>query len=340
MGNTSSIFTVFSVLVGQLLFSIWSNVPANAQQSLTSLPSASPSSTTISSELKARMCDPANPSLKVVNTTESRICGIPRSVKDTTTTAATPTTPVVSASQPAATVATPKHQKMTASNNSNTITSTVNQLPKQTGKTTVAGKGTTATLAPVKNVSNKSLLSSSESSIAPQVNTINKKQQQRQQLLPTVGDVTAGQNHTFAATSTPPGKLTYLGYKGSSAISDPISTSKDKHSSDTKPSRAEDSTSSSSSTSKDKHSSHIKSSDQNEDSSKSSSTIKNDILSAIMKGLNFEGSEDPYSSENTENSLFVDNSFANGGSAASASSSATNDGSVASASSSAQFEVP
>src|ERR687883_263775 len=197
MSNTSSIFTVFSVLVGLLLFSIWSNVPANAQQSLTSLPSASPSSTTISSELKARMCDPANPSLKVVNTTESRICGIPKSVKNTTTTAATPTTSVVSALQPAAAVAAPKHQKMTASNNSNTITSTVNQLPKQTGKTTVAGKGTTATLAPVKNVSNKSLsLPSSQSSIAPQVNAINRKQQQQQQqLLPTVGNVTAGQNH-------------------------------------------------------------------------------------------------------------------------------------------------
>ena len=340
MSNTSSILTVFSLLVGLLLFSIWSNAPANAQHSLASPPAASLSSTTISPELKARMCDPANPSLKVVNTTESRICGIPKSVKDTTTTAATPTTSVVSASQPAAAVAAPKHQKMTASNNSNTITSTVNHSPNQTGKTTVAGKGTTATLAQVKNVSNKSLLSSSESSIAPQVSTMNKKQQQQQQLLPTVGNVTAGQNHTFAATSTPviPGKLTYLGYKGSSATGDHVSTSKDKHSSDTKPSRAEDSTSTSS-TSKDKHSSHIKSSDQNEDSSKSSSTIKNDILSAIMKGLNFEGSEEPYSSENTENSLFVDNSFVNGGSAASASSSATNDGSVASASST-QVEVP
>jgi hypothetical protein len=364
MSNTSSIFTVFSVVFGLLLFSIWSNIPANAQQSLASPPAASPSSTTISSELKARMCDPANPSLKVVNTTESRICGIPKSVKNTTTAAATPTTSVVSASQPAAAVAAPKHQKMTASNNSNTITSTVNQLPKQTGKTSVAGKGTTATLAPVKNVSNKSLLSSSQSSIAPQVSTMNKKQQQQQQqLLPTVGNVTAGQNHTFAATSTPviPGQLTYLGYKGSSVTSDHISTSKDKHSSDTKPSRAEDSSTSTSSTSKDKHSSdtkpsraedsststsstskdkhssHIKSSDQNEDSSKSSSTIKNDILSAIVKGLN---SEESYSSENSENSLFVDSLFSNGGSAASASSSAASDGSVASASSSAQVDVP
>jgi hypothetical protein len=339
MSSISSIFIVFSVLVGLLLFSIWSNIPANAQQSLASPADASPSSTAISSELKARMCDPGNPSLKVVNTTESRICGIPKSVKDTTTTAATPTTSVVSASQPAATVATPKHQKMTASNNSNTIISTVSRLPKQTGKTTEAGKGTTATVAPIKNVSNKSLSSLSQSSIAPQVNAINKKQQQ--QLLPAVGNVTAGQNHTFAATSTPviPGKLIYLGYKGSSATSDHISTSKDKHSSDTKPSRAEDSTTTTS-TSKDKHSSNVKSSGQNEDSSKSSSNIKNDILSAIIKGLNFEDSEESYSNENSENSFFVDSLFANGGSAASASSSAASDGSVASASSSAQVGVP
>ena len=358
MSNISSIFTVFSVLVGLLLFGIWSNIAVNAQQPLASPPAASSSGTTISPELKAKMCDPSNPSLKVVNTTESRICGIPKSVKNTTTTAATPTTSVVSALQPAAAVANPKHQKMTASNHSNTITSTVNQLPKQTSKTIIAGKGTTATLAPVKNVSNKSLsLPSSESSIAPQVNTMNKKQQQQQQLLPTVGNVTAGQNHTFAATPTPviPGKLTYLGYKGSSATSDHISstskdkhssdtkpsstgssssgsssTSKDKHSSDTKPSSTGSSSSSSSggggssssssSTSKDKHSSHVKSSVHNGDSSKSSSTMKNDILLAITKGLN----SDSYSSDNGENSFAGDSFFANGDSAASASSSTSN----------------
>jgi hypothetical protein len=349
MSNISSIFTVFSVLVGLLLFGIWSNIAVNAQQPLASPPAASSSGTTISPELKAKMCDPSNPSLKVVNTTESRICGIPKSVKNTTTTAATPTTSVVSALQPAAAVANPKHQKMTASNHSNTITSTVNQLPKQTSKTIIAGKGTTATLAPVKNVSNKSLsLPSSESSIAPQVNTMNKKQQQ-QQILPTVGNVTAGQNHTFAATPTPviPGKLTYLGYKGSSATSDHISstskdkhssdtkpsstgssssgsssTSKDKHSSDTKPSSTGSSSSSSgsSSTSKDKHSSHVKSSVHNGDSSKSSSTMKNDILLAITKGLN----SDSYSSDNGENSFAGDSFFANGDSAASASSSTSN----------------
>ena len=61
--------------------------------------------------------------------------------------------------------------------------------------------------------------------------------------------------------------------------------------------------------------------------------MKNDILSAIMKGLN---NEESYSSGNGENSFAGDNSFDNGGSAASASSSAGGGGkSTASASSTA-----
>ncbi|MFL6365904.1 MAG: hypothetical protein ACJ719_11970, partial [Nitrososphaeraceae archaeon] len=48
------------------------------QLSSSSSPAAGDSSSlsnTISSELKAKMCDPSNPTLKVVNTTESNICG-------------------------------------------------------------------------------------------------------------------------------------------------------------------------------------------------------------------------------------------------------------------------
>jgi hypothetical protein len=331
MSDIRLIFTVFSVLVGLLLLSIWSNAQVNAQQSLASpRAAASLPSTTISPQIKAKMCDPGNPGLKVVNTTEARICGIPKSVKNATTTAATPTASAVPTSSLANNVASSKHQKMSASNNSNTITSTVNQLPKQTSKTIIDGKGTTATLAPVKNVSNKSLsLPSSQSSIAPQVNAINRKQQQQQQqqLLPTVGNVTAGQNHTFTATPTPviPGKL--INQVSSATREHSSSSSKDKHSSGTKPSSTEDSSSSKA------HSSRAKSSSQNGDSSKSSSAMKNDILSAIMKGLN---NEESYSSGNGENSFAGDNSFDNGGSAASASSSAGGGGkSTASASSTA-----
>ena len=35
----------------------------------------------LTAQQKAAICDPNNPSLKVVNTTESRICGIPKTVK-------------------------------------------------------------------------------------------------------------------------------------------------------------------------------------------------------------------------------------------------------------------
>ena len=98
MNYTTLIFTVFSFLVGILVFAIWSNTHVFAQQ-LSSPSSSSPrpaagssnsgslSTTTISAELKAKMCNPSNPSLKVVNTTESHICGIPK-----TTAAASATT--------------------------------------------------------------------------------------------------------------------------------------------------------------------------------------------------------------------------------------------------------
>jgi hypothetical protein len=167
-------------------------------------------------------------------------------------------------------------------------------MASQLAKQTVAGKETTASVAPVRNISNKSL-SSSSSTIAPQVNAIT-KQQQQQQLL-TVSNVTAGQNHTFAATSpaVTPGKLIYLGYQGSSASL------------------------------KDKHSSHIKSSSHNDDDSKSSSNIENDISSVIVKSFNFKHSKHSDSSDNGGDSFFGDDSFFNSNhhiAAASSSSSA------------------
>jgi hypothetical protein len=57
-----------------------------------SSPSASSSSTTttISAKLKAELCNPSNPSLKVVNATEARICNIPKTVKNTTTSSSSP----------------------------------------------------------------------------------------------------------------------------------------------------------------------------------------------------------------------------------------------------------
>ena len=77
--NSKLLFIIFPVIV----FAIWSNnTYSYAQQS--SPPSASVGSspsTTISPEIKAKMCNPNNPALKVVNTTEARICGISKTVK-------------------------------------------------------------------------------------------------------------------------------------------------------------------------------------------------------------------------------------------------------------------
>ena len=46
----------------------------------------------LTEEQKAAMCDPSNPKLKFVNGTESRICGIPKTIKNATSTAANATT--------------------------------------------------------------------------------------------------------------------------------------------------------------------------------------------------------------------------------------------------------
>ena len=52
---------------------------------------------TLTPAQKAAMCDPNNPSLKFVNTTESHICGLPKSIPSNSTTSSTelptPTTP-------------------------------------------------------------------------------------------------------------------------------------------------------------------------------------------------------------------------------------------------------
>ncbi|MFL6471358.1 MAG: hypothetical protein ACJ71H_10960, partial [Nitrososphaeraceae archaeon] len=116
----AAILTSAAVVYAQQLPSSSSSSPAAGD-------SSSLSSTTISPELKAKMCDPSNPGLKVVNTTEARICGIPKTIKNTTATApmSPPTTAVSSPSSstppptklslPASIAAATKQQKITAS---------------------------------------------------------------------------------------------------------------------------------------------------------------------------------------------------------------------------------
>jgi hypothetical protein len=192
----------------------------------------------VSAKIRSEMCDAGNPSLKVVNTTESRICGIPKTVKNTTTTAAS------SSSSPqksvAAGVATP-NQQQTVNTKNNKVVSGSNNFPIPRTTTLLSES------------SNKSL--SEPSKIAPQANTINN---QLQHAVAT-SNTTVGQNYTFA-TTTPAvatGELMYLGYHGTPAKSD--STSKEKDSSHTKSTSHDSSSSSSSdSTSKEKDSSHTK----------------------------------------------------------------------------------
>jgi hypothetical protein len=260
MSNRISIFALFSVLSAVLVFGIWGNIQAHAQQPSSSITPLSPPaisrSTTISPQVKAVMCAPNSPSLKVVNTTEARICGIPKTVKtNTTTAAAIPSiSPTAVSSLPtttklaAANIGAPKQQKITT-------TPVASQLPKQT---TEASKETTTTA-----VSNKPSLPSSPSTIAPQVNAISKKPQQQELLQPATNNLPSGRNFTFA-TTTPAvtsDTLKYLGYKGraSAADSGSSSDSKDKHSSDTK-------------------------------STSSSSIILNDISSVIKKSFNYKHS--------------------------------------------------
>jgi hypothetical protein len=56
------------------------------------LSNSTPSSLSLTPEQKAAMCNPNNPKLKFVNSTESKICGIPSTPTNTTTTPATNTT--------------------------------------------------------------------------------------------------------------------------------------------------------------------------------------------------------------------------------------------------------
>jgi hypothetical protein len=104
--NHSGLFSTIYLAVGIiLLFAVWSNIPAYAQQTSsppTILPpsTASSPSNAISPEIKAKMCNPSNPSLKVVNTTEARICGIPKTVEPALASSLAPPPKTTSSSSP------------------------------------------------------------------------------------------------------------------------------------------------------------------------------------------------------------------------------------------------
>jgi hypothetical protein len=59
---------------------------------------AAPTQSSTLTPAQRAMCDPNNPSLAFVNTTESHVCGLPPSIPSNTTT--TPSTPTPSATSP------------------------------------------------------------------------------------------------------------------------------------------------------------------------------------------------------------------------------------------------
>jgi hypothetical protein len=177
-------------------------------QELSSSPVSSPVGSTTSAKFKAVMCDPGNPRLKVVNTTESKICGIPKTVKNATTTTTPSILPPISAvssstiqiTKPRAAASTPSapEQKQIANNNNNVLTSDI-----------------AAKQSPINILQTKS--ASSTSTIAPQVSSLNPLQlQQELQQSPAVSNLTAGDDSTLTPLSqtTTSGQIMYLGYHG------------------------------------------------------------------------------------------------------------------------------
>jgi hypothetical protein len=130
--NHSGLFFTIYLAVGSviLLFAVWSNIPAYGQQP-SSLPTisppsiaSSPSNTTISPEVKAKMCNPSNPSLKVVNTTEARICGIPKTVGPAIASSVAPRPKTTTSSPSVAPLAQPSKNIGSSNNTSSGITTT------------------------------------------------------------------------------------------------------------------------------------------------------------------------------------------------------------------------
>jgi hypothetical protein len=208
-----------------LFATVFSASIAYGQQSPSSASPTSPRTTRVSAELKAQMCDASNPSLKVVNTTEARICNIPKTVKSVPTTGFATLAPSTSAVSQQPAEKSPKSTSLTVGP----------AFPsQQTGPQNIVASrsGDTATTA-VSSLNSKS--PTSLPAIAPQASGLNKQQEQIQQLAATSND-TATQSYTFASTTAaiPAGKLVFLGYHSNPVgIKSSTSTSSD-HDSDSK----------------------------------------------------------------------------------------------------------
>ena len=93
--------TVIITLFGSGVFNITQAQTPSAPSSPAPSSPAPTNKTALPPAIKAKICDPNNPKLAFVNTTESNICGLPKSIKNvTTTTPTTPTTPTPTPSSP------------------------------------------------------------------------------------------------------------------------------------------------------------------------------------------------------------------------------------------------
>jgi hypothetical protein len=230
------IFIAFSLLASILVFAIWSNVHVYAQQQLSQSKAADSGSLSksISVELKSKICDPSNPGLKVVNTTEARICGIPKTIKPPLGSAATPQIQSLSSSSP---------RQQTLVSKPTAANMTAPKQPQLVTTNAVSPSTRYLTWATIASLSNPSKASLPSSAIAPQIKAVN----QQQQLLPLIpitaingtarANGTAGENYTFAATSPVASfdRLLYLGYHGDTKSSDGNSGTKHHDSTDSKP---------------------------------------------------------------------------------------------------------
>jgi hypothetical protein len=278
MNNTFSISAVLSVLTGLMLFGIWGNIQVYAQP-------AADSSSSISPQVKAIMCDPSNPSLKVVNTTESHICGIPKTVKPSLSSSTPPTSALSSTTTTTQQTTKPSVNPIVATpSEQQEITTTSNNVAEKTR------------IAPISNPATKQL-SSTDATIAPQA--INQQQQQQeQQPQPQILPLTATSNNTIAlnntlATASPllgSGQLTFLGFHGSDSStrsdnddgsSSSHSSSHVKHSSDTKSTHSHSTSSSSSHAKSSSHSDH----GDKSSSSSAGSSIGDKVRSIIRHAL-------------------------------------------------------
>ena len=268
MNHTTLLVGILLTLGIPLAATLASTFSAYGQQlSSPSSPSASsPDTTTISAKLKADLCNPSNPGLKVVNTTEARICNIPKTVKNTTTSSSLPSSPTtsISVASPATTPAAGSATQVSSKVNPKQQVATTNNsnVPLGTNSATISAPYDTTS-----NVNNKPIPSSSPTTtVAPQVGVVSQgnvthPQQSPPPIISTVSNGTNVQDNTPLSVSPLPGsdKLVYLGYNtgtgastgtdltGKSTANTKPSTGKhdndstDKGNSSTKPSHTNDS---------------------------------------------------------------------------------------------------